>query len=409
MKRRDFVIMMGSAPLLFAAGHSPSAGPPRGAALVATPEKRSEYARKLLWELCTETGPHPAGTPEFARAGAAIKREMEISLPDVSYDTFSFERWELLGEPEFEMGNGQEIETCPAFGGEGTPAEGLSGALREEGRGFALVEPATGRPLAQVDVSQYGRAIPHFRARTNPPSLPSFGIGRQDVPLLANAVRDNIPARLKAVVRFVPGAAGMNVIGRLPGKRNDEILVVAHADTVYGAPGGNDNTASVIIMLMMAHAASAAGATAFNHTLTFVATDAEEFGMLGAKHYGARRAADGTMKNIRYVANFDSLTYGPNLWISSKDQSVKDIIAAIHRDLNIRAVPKYDDSDGFVMDSEPFRPSGAKAFHANSRGYDEKTLPVYHRPEDNAFNVPLDCVEIGFRVFTEFIRRVDKL
>ncbi|OGD23029.1 MAG: hypothetical protein A2W03_04640 [Candidatus Aminicenantes bacterium RBG_16_63_16] len=407
MKRRDFVVMMGSAPLVLAAGRVPPAGSPRGGALVATPEKRSEYARYLLERLCTDIGPHPAGTPEFARAAALIKKEMEISLPEVAYDTFAFERWELSGEPEFRLGNGQGIEACPSFGGEGTPAEGISGMLSEDGKGFALVDPETGKPRAKIYVSQYGPAIPHHRARTSPPSIPVFGIGKQDVPLIANAIRDKIPARYKAVVRFVPGATGMNIIGRLPGKRPDEILVVAHADTVYGAPGGNDNIASVIVMLMMAHAAAAG--TAFNHTLTFVATDAEEFGMLGANHYGAKRAADGTMKNIRYVANFDSLTYGPNLWISSKDQSVKDVIAAIHRDLNIRAVPKFDDSDGFVMDSAPFRPSGAKAFHANSRGYDEKTLPIYHRPDDNAFNVPLDCVEIGFRVFTEYIRRVDKL
>jgi hypothetical protein len=335
---------------------------------------------------------------------------MEISLPEVAYDTFSFERWELVGEPEFRLGNGQGIEACPVFGGEGTPADGISGSLREEGGGFVIVDQATGQPRAQIDVSQYGGAIPHYRGRTSPPSVPSFGIGKQDVPLIANAVRDKLSARYKAVVRFVPGASGMNVIGTLPGRRKDEILVVAHADTVYGAPGGNDNTASAIVMLMMAHAAAAAATgTAFNHTLTFVATDAEEFGMLGAEHYGAKRVADGSMKSIRYVANFDSLTYGPNLWISSKDQSIKDIIAAIHRDLNIPAVPKFDDSDGFVMDSGPFRPSGAKAFHANSRGYDEKTLPIYHRPEDNAFNVPLDCVEIGFRVFDEFVRRVDKL
>lgn len=407
MKRRDFVVMMGSAPLVFAAGRNAAAGPPGGGALVATSEKRSEYARQLLKRLCTDIGPHPAGTREFARAAAVIKKEMEISLPEVAYDTFPFERWELLGEPMFRLANGQGIEACPSFGGEGTPAQGIHGVLREDDRGFALVDPATGQPRAAIYINPYGRAIPHYRERTRPPSIPVFGIGKQDVPLIRNAIRDSIPAWYKASVRFVPGAAGMNIIGTLAGKRTDEILVVAHADTVYGAPGGNDNIASVIVMLMMAHAASAAGP--FNHTLTFVATDAEEFGMLGANHYGARRAADGTMKNIRYVANFDSLTYGPNLWISSKDQSIKDIIASIHSDLGIKAIPKFDDSDGFVMDSAPFRPSGAKAFHANSRGYDEKTLPVYHRPDDNAFNVPLDCVEIGFLVFFEFIRRVDKL
>ena len=405
MKRREFVTLMGGTPLVLAAGLGAPAGSPRGGALVATSEKRSEYTLRLLKSLCTDIGPHPAGTPEFARAAAVIKSELAASLPDVAYDTFTFDRWELLGEPEFRLSNGQGIEACPSFGGEGTPEEGVDGVLRQDDKGFSLVDPQTGKTRADIYVSQYGRAIPHHRERTTPPSAPVFGVGRQDVPLLANAVRDKLSARYKAVSRYVPGAKGLNIIGRLPGKSADEILVVAHADTVYGAPGGNDNTASVIVMLMMAHAAAAA--PVFRHTLTFMASDAEEFGMLGAEHYGAARAADGTMKNIRHVLNFDSLTYGPNLWINSKDQGVKDTIAAIHRDLAIPTVPRYDDSDGFVMDSAPFRPSGAKAFHANSRGYDEKTLPIYHRPDDNAFNVPLDCVEIGFRVFTEYIRRVD--
>lgn len=83
------------------------------------------------------------------------------------------------------------------------------------------------------------------------------------------------------------------------------------------------------------------------------------------------------------------------------------MIHKIHKDLNIDAKPIFDESDGYVMDSLPFRPSGAKALHANSRGYDEKTLPVYHRPDDTADKVPLDCVENSFLVFDEFIKRID--
>lgn len=405
MKRRDFVVTLGGVPFLAMAGRRLFAGSAKGGSPVDTPQKRMEYAQRLLKELCTDIGPHPTGTPAFARAAQIIRKEMELSLPVVEFDKFKFERWELLGEPEFRLG-GQPIETYPAFGGVGTPPEGISGILQQDRRGFALVDPSTGETRAQISVSTYGRAITHFQKHTDSPSLPSFGIGKQDVPLIENAVRDKTPARLKAVVRFVPNAAGCNIIGRLPGKRSDEFLVVAHADTVYCAPGANDNTASVIVMLMLAHAAAG---KAFDHTLTFVASDAEEFGMLGAKHYGERRVVDGTMKNIRLVANFDSLTYGPNLWISSRDNDLKDMIQAIHHDLNIRTVPKFDDGDGFVMDSEPFRPSGAKAFHANSRGYDEKTLPIYHRPDDTASNVPLDCVEIGFLVFYELLKRMDKL
>jgi hypothetical protein len=88
---------------------------------------------------------------------------------------------------------------------------------------------------------------------------------------------------------------------------------------------------------------------------------------------------------------------------------VKDVIRDIHKELNIESAPIYGENDGFVMDSLPFKPSGAIALHANSRGYDEKTLPVYHRPDDTADKVPLDCVEISFQVFDEFIKRVDRL
>ncbi|MHB9027424.1 MAG: hypothetical protein ACYC9O_01505, partial [Candidatus Latescibacterota bacterium] len=97
------------------------------------------------------------------------------------------------------------------------------------------------------------------------------------------------------------------------------------------------------------------------------------------------------------------------LQISTTDPEMWDLIQSIHTDLKINATPKHNERTGFVMDSLPFQPSGAKSMHANSRGYDERTLPVYHRIDDNAESVPLDCVEIGFKVFEEFIRKVGKV
>jgi hypothetical protein len=406
MKRREFARMIGSIPFLTLAG-SMCAWPQtlKKGALVDTPEKRTAYTKKLLKKLCTEIGPHPTGTPEFARAAAIIKKEMELSLPAVEMDRFKFERWELVGKPEFIL-DGKNIETFPAFGGEGTPPEGIKGILQKSGGGFILADPSTGETRALITVSPYGKAVPHYLDHTNPPSLPSFCIGIQDVPILENAAAEKLPARLKAVVRFIPNASSASIIGKLPGKSRDEILFVAHADTTYNAPGANDNTASAIVMLMLAHSVAE---RVWDHTLTFVAADAEEYGLQGAKHYGKKREADNTMKDIKVTVNFDSLTYGPNLQIHSKDEDLKKIILDIHRDLNIKAVPKLFDDDGYVMDSEPFRASGGKAMYVNSRGYDEKTLHLWHRPEDTASSVPLDCVEIGFLVFNEFIKRVDRL
>ncbi|MFA6471671.1 MAG: M28 family peptidase [Candidatus Latescibacterota bacterium] len=406
MKRRDFTAILGSFPLLaLTGGMSSWAKTPGNGELVDTPEKRTAYIKRLLKELCTEIGPHPAGTPAFARAAKIFKKEMGLSLPVVETDRFEFERWELIGKPEFILG-GKSIETYPAFGSEGTPPEGVDGILQSSGGGYVLVDSSTGKTGAQITVSPYGRAVPSFLSRTNPPSLPAFGVGMQDVSLLDDGVRDKTPASLKAKVRFIPNASGANIIGKIPGNRPDEILFIAHADTTYNAPGANDNTASAIVMLMLAHAASG---KVWNHTLTFVAADAEEFGCLGAKHYGEKRTAENTMKDIKIAVNFDSLTYGPNLQVHSKENDLKDIIRDIHRDLNIKAEPKFFEDDGYVMDSEPFRPSGGKGMYINSRGYDERTLHLWHRPEDIPSGVPLDCAEIGFLVFNEFIKRADKL
>lgn len=404
IKRRDFIGLAGSGALLTLAGYPVLGQAGNPGDLVGTPEKRLDYTRKLLEKLCTDLGPKPAGSKAYAKGARIILQEMKHSLPGAGLDRFTFEKWELISSSDLVVG-GQHIEALPRYGGEGTSEEGITGILQKTNSGFSIADAATGETKALISVSQYGKAIIGGQPRAYPPGLPSFGVGKQDVPLLERAVRNKLSSWIRARVRFVPQSEGMNVVGYLPGKKTEEILVIAHADTVYNTPGANDNIASVIVMIMLAHAAAARGC---NHTLTFIASDCEEYGYLGARNYAEKRLSEGSMDKIRYVLNFDSLTYGPNLWISSKDQGIKDLIADIYKALDINGTPILDDQDGYVMDSSPFRPSGARALHANSRGYDEKTLPVYHRPDDTANNVPLDCVEISFRVFDEFIRRIDQ-
>lgn len=403
MKRHDFVRLAGSASMLALAGYSVFGQARNVGGLVNTPAKRLDYTRQLLEKLCTDLGPRPTGSEAFAKGAKIIWDEMNLTLPEVNYDSYEFERWKLMENPKFIIG-GQRIEAIPATGSKGTPPEGIDGVLQKSDSGFVLVDPTTGEARVKITIAPFGKAITLYQPNSHLTTLPSISIGKQDVPLLENAVLDKSPIWIKVIVRLIPHAPGLNIVGKLPGKRKEEILFLAHADTVYNTPGANDNAASMIVMIMLAHAAAA---SSYNHTLTFVATDGEEFGKLGAKHYAEKCIAKNTLANIRYVINFDSLTYGPNLWISSQQEDIKDMLLSIHRDLNIRATPKFDNSDGFVLDSEPFRPSGAKALHANSRGYDEKTLPVYHRPDDHADNVPLDCVEISFLVFNEFLKRID--
>lgn len=367
--------------------------------------ERGSYTKAMLHQLCSVIGPRATGSEAYAAGANIIHAELRRSLPLVDFDRYSFERWELVGKASMQVGQ-RAVDTQLAFGSRGTPENGISGVLKLHEGSFIVVHPETNEWLAGIGVNKYGGAIPVDRSndRTLPPL---FGVGRQDVPLLEEAVRTGSRVHLHGRARFAADGKGINVIGQLPGKRQDEILFLAHADTMYTTPGAIDNTASVIVMILLAHEAARRGGHA--HTLTFAATDGEEYGLLGAKNYAKVRLAADTMRNIRYVINFDSLAWGPNLWVNSLNDEIKWTIRSIHHDLGLKSYPRFESSDGFSMDSAPFRPSEARAAHINSRGYDAQTLPRYHRVDDLAQHVPLDCTEQAFRVFDEFIKRVDQL
>jgi hypothetical protein len=103
------------------------------------------------------------------------------------------------------------------------------------------------------------------------------------------------------------------------------------------------------------------------------------------------------------------LTYGPNFLATSKDEELQSIVQQINSELNIKGIPQLIDRDAYVMDAAPFLSSNARAIYINSRGYDGITLPVYHRPEDIPETVGFDCVDNSYRVFKEFIMRIQKL
>jgi hypothetical protein len=75
-----------------------------------------------------------------------------------------------------------------------------------------------------------------------------------------------------------------NVVCRLPGESDEEILVLAHHDIAPTTIQGADNDGSGIAILL--HLAEIfAIETPLPYTLVFLADDAEEYGMLGSRRY----------------------------------------------------------------------------------------------------------------------------
>lgn len=372
---------------------------PNSQHLVSTPAKRAEYLKRMLRILCTEFGPRFACTEACERGAELIRKEMQLGLPEVKLDTFTITGWELAGKPTMRIGE-REVETYVSQYGPGTPATGLRGTIRKTGKQYVIAD-GSGKTVANIDLGPFGPAVVSSYHAAD--QLPRFSVGQQDIASLDSAVEKKTAVVAKAIARAVPNCKTSNVVGTLPGQTADEILYVAHLDTVHGSPGASDNTASMIAMVMLTHGFSG---TRPKHTYRFVATAAEEGGSKGAQHYAEVRKAEGTLGRVKMCINLDSLTYGPNLQITTTDKEFQRMLVDLHKDLKINATPKIIERDD-TMDSGPFKQGGARTVHLNSRGYDAKMLPLNHRPDDRAETIDPALIENCYRILMEFTKRLD--
>ena len=81
-----------------------------------------------------------------------------------------------------------------------------------------------------------------------------------------------------------------NMIGILPGRDRSlpAVMIMSHHDTVWGSPGAADDTTGVAASLEVVRAIKAKGQP--ERDLIVLVTDAEELGLMGAKHFFANNA-----------------------------------------------------------------------------------------------------------------------
>ena len=111
---------------------------------------------------------------------------------------------------------------------------------------------------------------------------PRFVAGIRDVPFLDLLVKEEAVVQVRLRVLYAPERPTHNIVAHIPGKEAGEVIVMAHADSVIRSQGANDNTASAIVAMMLAHAFAGERP---GKSLTFVITGSEEYGLAGARHY----------------------------------------------------------------------------------------------------------------------------
>lgn len=414
MRRRDFLHTSGGvflySPLLSAipvyAKTEPDSHSPAD-----TPEHRERYIRKMLKELVTDVGPHPVGTPACRKVELAIEREMRRSLPIVETDMVTFDRWVMRGTPEFRVGKNR-IEVCPSHGTSGTPGP-VSGILKKSEKtmvAYDLIDPSTGKLLAYVTESpkQHPAPRPWWFYDEETGKLANVCVGKRDFPKVTEAFEKGTTVRLNVRTEFLPNQTTSSIIGSIPGVSTDEIVYYAHHDTVYNSPGGNDNIAAVIMVLLVAH--SFAG-TRPKKTLTFIATTGEEYGYLGTKHLAKVWKENGRLERIKLIVDFDSVTWGPAPTLITRDEELVNLVRTIDRDLRLNGEVNWRQEEGLSRETTPLREAGLRA-----RGIVCDSVPdnyvnelCWHSPEDKAKHVRSELVEVFFRRFREFMARIQEL
>lgn len=319
--------------------------------------------------------PRNAGSPGEGQARAWVAaRFREVGLRRVWLEPVLYPRWvgqgarlTALDAPAVEL-------PCLALSGSAaTPPGGLKAALIDVEGGqvadYARVEPraetagrihlAWGGALHRRDIclnarraGAVGVVIAHPDPRPAGPDrageshlveagtsvvlgrLPTLAVSHPVGQRLRELATRGVPVRLNVACRYTLGR-GYNVVGELPGQRQEHVALIAHHDAWYS--GAADNAAGVAGILALARAWLGRRGARPKRTLRFVSTAAEEEGLMGA-------LADVVLRGLlvkarcRGVVSLDVVgAPGEKLWITGWPPQLRGAAVAIGRGLGYEA------------------------------------------------------------------------
>ena len=282
-----------------------------------------------------------------------------------------------------------------------TPPEGVTGELQRIGTSYILpgvvewpvyaVVDEHGLEVAYVLRRVGGRAYPVPNTYPHPALMTvAVNIGDADADQIDEWLANDEVVQVTVVTagERVPGLVSNNVIARLPGRTDDEIIVSSHLDTAPGSPGADDNASGTQGLYDIAARLVADGP--LEKTVTFVAFGAEEYGMLGSFRYVANRKTRGSLGAVRANINLDAIGAGEALWCYVAPDSLRTLVE------NELARSRASDLFSSITFAETKRSVDAYPFHAEGIPnvsfigwpYDD-----YHQPTDDLALIDHDMVD----------------
>jgi carboxypeptidase Q len=295
-----------------------------------------ETTYELVRSITTEVGPRLAGSPGDAKAVAwAVARLEALGFRNVRTEAVKVPHWERGTLTLERLGEAPGPLVAAALGGsvgtEGKPVEAdvvrvpgladlryltraqvagrivlFTARMSEGPDGTSYLDTVSIRGRGAAEAAKLGAAAVVIRSvGTDPDTAHTGAMGYKDgvprIPAVAisNADADRLEAaidagrtvrlRLTSTARKVGEATSHNVIGEVPGRTPEIVLLGAHLDSWDLATGAQDDGAGVALVVNAARLVAGLAETP-RRTLRVVLFANEEFGLSGAYAYAVAHA-----------------------------------------------------------------------------------------------------------------------
>jgi hypothetical protein len=396
-----------------------------------------DRAFEILESLTTEVGPRLGGSEAEARArdwGAAKMKSM--GFKNVRIETFDMPVWSRVSESaEITAPFPQSLRvtalgnspSTPTGGVEGevvrfatltdlksAPMTGLEGKIifvdekmtrTQDGSGYgvavakrseATYEAAKRGALAAVirSVGTDSHRNPHtgsMRIRENEKMAPAAALSNPDADQLARALRlakGPVTMRLNLQTAKVDAAPGGNVIGEIPGRTDELIVIGGHLDSWDLGTGAIDDASGIAITLAAAKLIDEMQGKP-GRTIRVVMWGAEEVGLFGARAYAEAHKDELSRHALAAESDFGA----GKIWsMQSKfgeaSAAKAKLFAEALRPLGVG--PGDNDASGGA-DVSPLKAAGVPVFNLNQDGTDY--FDLHHTPDDTLDKVDPEALK----------------
>jgi len=381
----------------------------------------SEVEKNLRF-LCDEIGGRVAGTPSSKKAlDMAEKLFKAYGLKNVHREPFEFDGWlrgpfqcEALSPVRFPM-HAVALANTPS-----TPPEGVEGVVVDAAHGnpveldklgdalkgrFALVldEPMPGgrwMHRSEVLFEAYKRGAIGLLYQTAEPGqlpvtgtcwnrgtspIPAAGISKEDGERIKRslALGETVRVRITMTNEIGP-ATSENVVGEVPGRGEEIVIVGGHLDSWDLGQGAVDNGTGAVTVLEAARAFSKSGIVP-EATIRFVLFMGEESGLCGSDAYVAQHGSE--LARWRAMINCDMMGTPVGIRVMGHKE-VDPLLAELLKALEGFDLPAgishragiYGDQQAFLLAGVPvvgpmtrFEGDGERYYHTAGDTFDKVT------------------------------------